>query len=243
LYSIIANFGDDSIALIQWAYANNLTDVHILYVHTGWQAERWQFHCDKSCQWVKKLGFISHKLKPEYDFSRLVEARKFFPSQQFHWCAAFLKGITILQWLDENDENLEMTILLANRRSMSESQFDLPYEIKESERYDGRTINYPIYNYSKLMRDELIKKTPFIKPLGHRSLECQPCIHFIKQDVHTVSLSDIKRIQKMEGKLGKTMFEEPFTEYLTKRCNSDKLEQNYYDEFAKSCSWDYGCGL
>ncbi len=239
MYCIVANFGDDSIVLIQRAYELSLSDVIVLSVDTGWQASIWQARVDKASSWIKALGFTHYHLKPEHDFSALVKVRKQFPSQQFHWCAGFLKGMAILNWLEKNDENLEAIILLANRRSMSKAQADLPYEIEESQRYDDRKVRYLLADMGEDERNQLIAKTPFKTPLNHRSLECQPCIHLTQRDVLTFSARDIKRITALEHEIALPMFDQDFGEYLS----AIKKNTNYYDEFAKTCSWDYGCGL
>ena len=38
---IFASYGNDSIALIQWAHERGLTGVHVAYGDTGWAAEWW----------------------------------------------------------------------------------------------------------------------------------------------------------------------------------------------------------
>ncbi|WP_119343140.1 hypothetical protein [Facilibium subflavum] len=239
MHCLIANFGDDSVALIQWAYENKLDDVIVLSVDTGWQASIWQERLDIAHQWIQTLGFTHHHLPAEHDFSALVRARSQFPSQKFHWCAGFLKGITILNWLEENDEDGQAIIALANRRSMSKAQTDLPEYIKESERYDDRRLIYPLAGFDQDMRDALIAKTPFQTPLNHRSLECQPCIHFTRRDNKTLSEADITRIIALEKEIGQTMFDQGFKHFI----ETIEKNTNYYDEFAKTCSWDYGCGL
>ncbi|WP_440994318.1 hypothetical protein [Cysteiniphilum litorale] len=239
MYCIIANFGDDSVALIQQVYELGLEEVIVLSVDTGWQASAWQARVDRARSWVHELGFDSVHLKPEHDFSTLVKARKQFPSQQFHWCAGFLKGMAILNWLEVHDEDLEAVVLLANRRAMSKAQADLPDSILESERYDDREVRYLLADCDEVKRNNLIEKTPFKAPLNHRSLECQPCIHLTKRDVVTLSEDDIKRTVELEHEIGQTMFDKNFVDYL----KILEKNTNYYDEFAKTCSWDYGCGL
>ena len=239
MYCIIANFGDDSIALIQKAYELNLQEVVVLSVDTGWQAAHWQARVDEASQWITALGFNHYHLKPEHDFKALVLARKQFPAQQFHWCAGFLKGMAILEWLAENDEDLLAVILLANRRKMSKAQADLPDQIDESERYDDRKVRYLLADVDEAKRNALIAKTPFKTPLNHRSLECQPCIHLTERDVITLSAEDIKRTTDLETILSTFMFSESFDRYAS----NIKKNSNYYDEFANTCSWDYGCGL
>ncbi|MFZ9036330.1 MAG: hypothetical protein ACO2ZM_09500, partial [Francisellaceae bacterium] len=190
MFCIIANFGDDSIALIQWAYEKKLKDVTVLSVDTGWQAQSWKKRLDCALQWLDSLNFKHIHLPAEHDMKKLVETRGQFPSQKFHWCAGFLKGITILNWLETHDEDYEATILLPNRRDMTKTSTDLMEYVEESERYDDRRLWYPLYQHSKHQRDELIKKTPFKTPLNHRSLECQPCIHTTSADTATFAIAD-----------------------------------------------------
>ncbi len=238
MYCLIANFGDDSIALIQHTYELGLK-MWCMSVDTGWQASAWQARVDSARSWVQSLGFQSVHLKREHDFSALVKARKQFPSQQFHWCAGFLKGMAILNWLETHDEDLEAVVLLANRRTMSKAQADLPDGILESERYDDREVRYLLADCDEDRRNRLIAKTPFKIPLNHRSHECQPCIHLTKRDVVTLSADDIKRTLDLEHEIEQPMFDKNFVEYLKML----EKNSNYYDEFAKTCSWDYGCGL
>lgn len=239
MYCIIANFGDDSVALIQHVYELGLENVIVLSVNMVWQASAWQARVDSASRWIKMLGFRHYHLNSEHNFSALVRARKQFPSQHFPWCAGFLKGLTILNWLEEEDDNLEAIILLAHRREMSKAQVDLPDKIEESERYDYREVQYLLVNIDKSERNKFISKTPFKKPLNHRALECQPCIHLTQRDIATFSEKDIKRVSNLEHELRQPMFDKKFVEYLS----SLEKNTNYYDEFSKTCSWDYGCGL
>ena len=239
MYCIIANFGDDSVALIQKVYECKLQEVVVLSVDTFWQATSWQARVDVADLWIKDLGFVHHRLKAENSFQELVRARKQFPSQQFSWCAGFLKGMAILDWLEENDLECRATILLANRRSMSKVQVDLVDEIDETEQYDGRRVKYLLVGTTQSERNSLLLKTPFKIPLNHRSLECQPCIHLTKQDIATFSVDDIERMSSLENMVNNTMFGVLFAKYL----KSIEKNDNYYDEFAKTCSWIYGCGL
>ena len=39
---IFASYGNDSIALIQWAHERSLPDVHVAYTDTGWAADWWR---------------------------------------------------------------------------------------------------------------------------------------------------------------------------------------------------------
>ena len=57
MHVIIANFSDDSIALIQWASKQNLSNLHILYVDTSWAASNWQQRVLLVQDWLNQLQF------------------------------------------------------------------------------------------------------------------------------------------------------------------------------------------
>lgn len=237
MYFVVANFGDDSIALIEWLHQQKLQGVMVLSVNTGWESENWHQRVEIADKWIKSLGFQHLRLPAENDFSTLVETRGQFPSQQFHWCAGFIKGIALLNTMEEYDDCFEAMVVLPHRRSMSLRHAMLTEWQEDAERYDNRKVWYPLYAHSLEMRDRLIASTPFATALNHRSLECQPCIHHTAQDQHKIALADIQKVLEIEHKIGQTMFAQSF------ELHSFPNTTNYYDEFAKACSWDYGCGL
>lgn len=207
---IIANFGDDSVSLIQWAHQKKIKNVVVLSVNTGWQAECWEERMNIAKNWLNSLKIKHHHLCCQNNFQTLVKTRKHFPSQTFSWCSSFLKGITILDWLELNDKDGKATIFLAHQRNMSDTQFDLPKYIKSSIKFDNRPVYYPLVKINKYTRNQLIKKTPFKIPLNHRSLECQPCIHFTKNDIKSLTNKDIKKIKNLENNIQQSMFKKKF---------------------------------
>ena len=237
---IIANFSSDSIALIQWAIDTKLKNFCVLSVDTGFSGFDWNKHLSNVFDWLNLNNIEHYHLKAENSFTELVNARKHFPSQQFSWCAGFLKGITLLNKIDELDEDGEATIILPHRKDMSISATLLNEFTDEEEKYDYRQVWRPLLNNSIEQIKELVAKTSFVYS-SSRSLECQPCIHFTKNDKNKISVEDIKKTVDLENKNNSYMFNnENFDKYL----ESDKLKNsNSYDEFSKACSWEYSCGL
>ena len=45
---IFASYGNDSIALIQWAHERGLPGVHVAYGDTGWAADWWAGRVDQA---------------------------------------------------------------------------------------------------------------------------------------------------------------------------------------------------
>ena len=49
---IFASYGNDSIALIQWAHERGLPSVHVAYSNTGWAADWWLARVPKPAERV-----------------------------------------------------------------------------------------------------------------------------------------------------------------------------------------------
>jgi 3'-phosphoadenosine 5'-phosphosulfate sulfotransferase (PAPS reductase)/FAD synthetase len=248
---IITNFGDDSIALIQWAYEHRLENVYVLSVATGWEADSWQTRIQTGHQWIMSLGFNHQHIPAQATFSENILARQRFPSKKFHWCPSFLKGLAILDWLEKYDDAYDATILLANRSDMVKNSAVKEF-IEEHEHYDDRKVWMPLHNTCLKKRDQLIEATPF-QPLNHRSLECQPCIYNTTKDFQQLSDNDCQRVVKLEKKIGAPMFfpedydgaknVAEIKEMALKKEGKDQSTHSYYKGFSSSCSWSYGCGL
>jgi hypothetical protein len=251
MHILITNFGDDSIALIHWAYQNRLTDLHILSIATGWEDKSWGLRIKQAQEWINNLNIPYEHLIPKTLFSDNVIARKRFPSKKFHWCPSFLKGMALLDWLDENDPECSSTILLAHRSSMSKNQVVGEY-IEEHEHYDDRKVWFPLHQASNEDRNKILLETPF-PPLNHRSLECQPCIYNSYSDFKRMSHDDAQKASALENKVQSAMFNPidyngaksvlEIKEKITTKEILPKSTKTYYDDFATSCSWSYGCGL
>lgn len=74
-FIIFASYGNDSIALIQWAYEQNLKNVCVLFSDTGWADPRWLERVSKAEQWVRDLGFSSSRTESE-GMEALIKSKK-----------------------------------------------------------------------------------------------------------------------------------------------------------------------
>jgi len=269
---LITYFGDESIALIQWAaehaehfkknFKKRFKKLSILSVDTGFSAPSWFERSQAVKQWATQdLGFEFHILKPEASFPELVEIQGKFPSRQFQWCANFLKALPLLDYLDTVDPTALGIILLAKRRTASRLQQDLPEYLYDHPKWGDRTVWHPLFLKTQADINFLLQKTPF-KPLGHRSLECDPCIHSISQleDLLRLDLSVLERTALLEKKLNQTFFPEPKF-YQNNPTLQEALSQPNLDLFLKSepnffqnnhspmelfdlgCGNTFGCGL
>ena len=62
---IFASYGNDSIALIQWAHERSLPGVHVAYSNTGWAADWWLGRVEQAEAWAQTLGFVTHRIGSE----------------------------------------------------------------------------------------------------------------------------------------------------------------------------------
>lgn len=240
-YFIIANFGNDSIALIQWARQQCLSPLFVISVDTGWAAPDWQNRIDLIQAYLKKNDIQSIRLKPDYPFQALVRERKNFPSIKFHWCASFLKGLPILDALDNLDPDLAGVILLAKRREQAAALKDLPEIIEESDAYGSRKVWHPLYNYTLSQRNELILQAGF-DLIPSRSLECDPCIYNQCRDFKRLSPIRQKELADLEKEIGLSMFSQAIDKIIASDFSDVDLGQGDKSVYYQGCGSEFACG-
>ena len=175
---LIANFAKPSLKLIAWASAQKLQAVRVISVDTGFADPTWQAHVNEGKILVESLGFMWIRLIAKPDFIALVRAQGEFPSKKFQWCATYLKGETIRQYLEAVDPLREAKIFLASAHFTKEKE--------GSEDFGDRLIVYPFYNQSE--------------DRTQRSLECNPCVNDLVPHSNP-------RLEALEMELGQKFFD------------------------------------
>lgn len=241
---LIANFGNDSIGLIHYAYRQNLSNVSVISIDTGWGNPAWDQRVDDAEAWINSLGFTSIRLQAKLKFAELILAQREFPSTKFQWCAPFLKGDTIRAYLSEIDPLKQARILLARRRSQSPKFATLPEWIENAEEFDGYAVWHPLYLFSEADVRAEIDHSPFAW-IPHRSLECDPCVNSDINDIKRLSPDLIQRLTDLEMHIN-----EPFLPqlYAGRQTLRDALPYLQSEEesgflFDMGCGSPYGCGL
>lgn len=241
MHVIIANFGNDSIALLEWARQQRLPEVFVLSVDTGWGAEIWAQRVALIDQYITSHDMTHVRLMPEYNFSRLVQERHNFPSIKFHWCASFLKGLPILDWLDQVDPDLEATVLLAKRQEQAPALHKLQEFELESHSYGDRKVWYPLYQHTLSQRNALIKQAGF-DLLHTRSLECDPCIYNQRSDFQRLDDKRIQQVATLEAIVGRPMFSTPITEIVAEDFSEVDVAGGNKAIYYQGCGSEFGCG-
>lgn len=202
-FVIFVSYGNDSIALIQWAHEQQLNNVHVVFTDTKWQASGWMERVTKSEKWVSSLNFTPHRTT-SVGFRQLARDKKGFPTQRYQWCSFILKIEPGLKWLEKNDPDKTAICLLGVRREENDSRKDFPeYQLK-SENHGGRVCIAPFATWNQKQRDELIKRAGYVV-LPHRSRECK-CINSNRKDMQRFTEDDWKEIESIENEIGKPMY-------------------------------------
>lgn len=204
---IFTSCGNDSLALIQWAHENKVSNVTAIYNNTGWSAPWWPERVSIAKEWVESLGFKFVETKG-IGMEELVYNKKAWPrggGGKFQFCTKFLKELPTIQWLDENDPDCEGVCMVGIRREEGESsksaRLTMPEWTEESERHGGRALWAPLVRHRTEDRNALLAKTPF-EPLPYRSKECYPCVNAGKGELKLLPeerIIDIERIENTAG--------------------------------------------
>lgn len=202
-YVIFASYGNDSIALIQFAHELGLKDVHVAYTDTGWAADWWGARVEQAEEWVKSLGFTSHRIMSE-GMESLVMRKKAWPrggGGKFQFCTEALKKVPARSWLEIHDPDGDATCMVGVRREESEKRRDAPEWVEKSEEHGGRELWQPLVRHRAKERDELISKTP-MQILPFRSKECWPCVNAQKQELKHMDEPTRNRVFRIEQESG-----------------------------------------
>lgn len=245
-YIISGNFGDGTIALIQWAHENQLTDVTLVNVVTGWEDITWNSRVEKGKQLAKNYGFSTETLYSNPDFITLMKERGEFPGQKFQWCAGILKGLPLLEWMDKVDPGCEATVILPKRREGARVNLFLKEIVDESEHHGDRKLWHPLWNQSTQDFIALIERAGF-EYLNHRSLECSPCVNSTFGDLHHMASETILKTKTLEEAIGKPFFSpdnydgekgiEAVVKWVRKHPKDHEKE-----EYQLGCGTPFGCG-
>lgn len=201
---ISASYGNDSVAMLRWAYERSLPDVAVVYCDTGWAAETWPARVQAGERLARGYGFTTHRVQ-SIGFAELVRIKSGFPANGLQFCTAHLKGLPFLQWADEADPKAEAIVLIGKRRAESAARAAIPEFVAASDYHGGRQVWHPLFAHSTKERDALLSRAGFA-PLPHRSLECNPCVNANRGDFRRLTLVEINKVAALELEIGRSMF-------------------------------------
>ncbi len=204
---IFSSYGNDSVALIQWAYERGLKNVAVAYSETGWATYWWGDRVQKCEAWVRSLGFDPVRI-PSIGMEALVIKERGWPCNGMQFCTEQLKIIPAQKWMAEVDPGKDSICLTGVRREESAYRADAPEWVEESDKHAGRPLWQPLVFHLEGARNELVRRAGF-DVLLHRSKECEPCINANKEDLASMSEYDIIKTERLEELAGFTKAGKP----------------------------------
>jgi 3'-phosphoadenosine 5'-phosphosulfate sulfotransferase (PAPS reductase)/FAD synthetase len=242
---ISASYGNDSMAMIQWAHERALPDVTVIYCDTGWAAPGWFLRVEEGERLAKSYGFQTARVK-SIGMAQLIRIKSGWPGSGQQFCTAHLKGLPFLEWIDQADPEHRATVLIGKRRAESEARKSTPEFIEASEYHGGRRLWHPLYAHSDDERDALLGRAGVAR-LSHRSLECNPCVNANREDFLRLTPGEIERVSDLEAEIGQPMFR-------PKRFGvvgihgvvvwaKDGRKRPDFDAEQSDCAGLFGCGL
>ncbi|MBA2656974.1 MAG: hypothetical protein H0U70_08335 [Tatlockia sp.] len=241
---IIGNFGNHSLALMQALIERSVEDLHFVYVETGWADTSWPERILACSDYASKQGVTVHLLKTKTTFSEMIRDRQQFPSPKFQWCASFLKGLTILDFLDKQDPGCEAMIISGKRQQDSRRYLNLTEFDHNNELYQGRTLWYPLWQLTDSELVGLITRTGF-PVLSHQSLECHPCIHASEKELNQLSDHTRTRLEVLEQQINETMYHKPIRSFYSANNIFKSIAEEKkinLQQFEHGCGAPWGCG-
>lgn len=202
-FVIFVSYGNDSVALLQWAHEQGLEGVAVVFTDTGWAADGWMERVERCEAWVRRLGFTPHRTS-SIGFRELARDKKGIPTQQFQWCSYILKIEPGARWLEQHDPDARAVCLVGVRREESQDRSDFPEWLVSSANHGGRFMLAPFASWGEQQRNEVIRRAGF-EVLPGRSRECR-CINSNRNDMRRFTDADWRAIGEVEAEVGKTFF-------------------------------------
>lgn len=213
---------------------------YVVYIDTGWSGEDWASHVERGEQFAQRLGYEPVRLSSQASFEDLIRDRGDFPSQKFQWCAGLLKGVPLINWLDEQDPAGEWVIALPKRQALARTP--IPERIEACAYHGDRTVIHPIHGLSNEACQSWLSRYQLQDAL-ERSLECEPCVNLRSHEIAELKHSDIQKTRKLENLLKKNLFSHDIETQVRKARDAVRINGLSRDSFNRGCGDPFGCGL
>jgi hypothetical protein len=201
-FIIRSSYGNDSVALIQWAHEQELEGVVVVYSDTGWARKWWATERVPEMEaWARSLGFRAEQVVSA-GMETIVQQHKGWPFRLAQFCTEELKIRPMQAWLAENDPDRRAVILTGLRREESFNRRSAPAFRLNSPHDGGRVMVAPLVEFTEAERNALLERAG-VAPLEHRSEECR-CINSGRRDIARFDEDDLSEIERIEAGLGNT---------------------------------------
>jgi 3'-phosphoadenosine 5'-phosphosulfate sulfotransferase (PAPS reductase)/FAD synthetase len=209
MHVLSVSYGNDSIALIQWAHERALPEVSCVYCETGWASDEWAERVERGEALARSYGFNVSRVESS-GFVELARLRKSWPRNGMQFCTSELKIRPFGAWLDARDPDLEAVVCVGVRRAESARRASWPEHVEESAQHGGRALWSPLVRLADDARNALILRAGF-DVLPHRSRECWPCVNSGRSDLRMLDERRIAYVEALERDMGYTSTGKPRT--------------------------------
>lgn len=206
MYILRSNYSNNSMALIQWAAEQQLEEVTVIYVDTGWSGSGWSDYVALCEELVRSKGFDTIQIRAPKPFADLMLMKQGFPTRRYQWCSLHLKGIPFLNWVEQYDPQGSATVLLPRLNAEANAENPAAEFIESCEYHGNRRVWQPLHDYTIAARDQLLQRAGLI-PLPHPSLECLPCINSSVALLRRLTEDEIERVVELEEDLEAPLFD------------------------------------
>jgi hypothetical protein len=203
---IISTFGDNDIALIQWAFERKMQDVVVIYPETGFGTDEWEERVVRCMAWCESLGFrairtfdkspdgpsIDHFVKSHGSWPEPFNSD---PRKMF--CRA-IKSRPVIRLIEDMDPHQEGSMLFSARRDDEGGHRALWPEYSETA--NGREVWYPMVRVTDTERAELIERAG-MTVLNTRNRACSPCIFSTAKELAELDEDRIDHVESIENNL------------------------------------------
>lgn len=206
-----ASFGNDSVAMIQWAHEAGLKNIHVIYSNTGWAAKWWLPRVEAGFDLCRTYGFEVSEIASE-GFEALARRKKSFPMNGIQFCTEELKILPSQKFMDDLDPDRIGLVLVGKRKAESVARSKTPEFIENSELDGGRFLWHPLFDRGDAERDALVSRAGF-EVTPHRSKECFPCINSNRKDILMLAEDGarVSELEELEKSMGHTSKGKPRT--------------------------------
>lgn len=204
-FIIFASYGNDSIALLQWARINfgKEHNVAVVYSDTGWAADWWESkRVLPGEEFARSCGFEPFRTT-SIGLPDLVRKKKAWPRQGMQFCTSELKIEPALAWMEDFDPFGMATVMVGVRRCESRMRSVFPLTLDASPAHGDRSLFAPLVDHDDAARDALCTSAGF-DVLPHRSKECFPCINDNRADLKLLDEPTVEKVETLENEMGVT---------------------------------------
>lgn len=205
MYILRSNYSNNALALIQWADEQQLEELTVIYIDTGWSGAGWSEHVALGEEFARSKGFNTVHIKAPQPFAELMLMKQGFPTRRYQWCSLHLKGIPFLNWAEQHDPQSTATVLLPRLNADGNCESPANEFIDCCEFHGNRKVWQPLCNHTFAARDQLLQRAD-IGILPHPSLECAPCINSTVALLQRLTVDEIDRTAELEDDLEAPLF-------------------------------------